>query len=153
MAYDKKQFRAAIEKVLATAPRNINGEAAIQLLLGTSAQESGFGHYLKQTCGPAGGAFQVEPATAQWLEETLPTDLVAWLKSYRDDETIEWALVYRLDYEIACCRLRYFKVHDPLPAAGDLDGQAAYWKKYYNTPLGKGTVDEYIANYKKYIGT
>jgi hypothetical protein len=31
-----------------------------------------------------------------------------------------------------------------------LTGQAAYWKKYYNTALGAGTIDEYPANYRKY---
>jgi len=25
------------------------------------------------------------------------------------------------------------------------------WKKYYNTPLGAGTVEEFIENYKKYV--
>ncbi len=143
-----KQLREAITDVLATAPRPVNGEAAINLLLGTAAQESHFGTYIEQIVGPAKGIFQIEPKTAQWIEDSLPADFREWLKGYRDDEPIPWALEYRLDYSIACCRMRYLKVPAPIPA--DLSGQAAYWKKYYNTIYGKGTVEEYTKNVKRY---
>jgi hypothetical protein len=33
---------------------------------------------------------------------------------------------------------------DPLPEAGDVEGQGAFWKKHYNTPLGAGTVPKYV---------
>ena len=31
----------------------------------------------------------------------------------------------------------------PLPEAGDIEGQAAFWKQHYNTPFGVGTVSKY----------
>ena len=30
------------------------------------------------------------------------------------------------------------------PKAGDLEGQAKYWKKYYNSHLGKGTIEHFM---------
>ena len=30
------------------------------------------------------------------------------------------------------------------PVAGDIEGQAAFWKQHYNTPLGAGTVSKYM---------
>jgi len=47
-------------------------------------------------------------------------------------------------------RIHYLRIADKIPST--LEGQAAYWKKYYNSEKGAGTVEEYIANYKKYNG-
>lgn len=153
MAIDTKQLASAIADVLVTAPRQLATKAAVQLLLGTAAQESNFGYYLEQVRGPARGIFQIEPATAQDLEQTLPPDLSAWLRSYRDSKSIPWALKYELDYQIACCRLKYFQVPQPLPAAYDVAGMAAYWKQFYNTPFGRGTLAEFAANYNKFVAS
>jgi len=158
MAINKTQLRASIIEVLATCPRpELASPAAVELLLGTAAQESGFGTYLEQMGnGPARGFFQMEPATAKWIEglnmkSPLPPDLLKWARGFRDDETVEWALEYRIDYQIAMCRLRYWVVPAPLPEAGDTAGQAAYWKRWYNTPAGAGTEAEYMAEYKKFV--
>ena len=150
MSLNRKQFEAAIREVLATAPRSIDGDAAVRLLLGTAAQESGFGTYLKQISGPACGVFQIEPTTAEWLEDSARQDFKLWLLPFRAGHSIPWALKYHLDYSIAMCRMRYLKVKEPIPHT--LERQAAYWKQYHNTAQGKGTIEEYISNYKKYIG-
>ena len=47
-------------------------------------------------------------------------------------------------YGAAVCRLCYYRKPDALPEAGDIEGQAAFWKQHYNTPLGKGTVTKYV---------
>ena len=39
-------------------------------------------------------------------------------------------------------RLKYKKVPEEIPMS--LEGRAKYWKKYYNTVAGKGTVEHYI---------
>lgn len=143
-----KQLREFIADVLLTAPVPLNGPEAIELLMGTAAQESRLGFYIEQLVGPAEGIFQIEPATAHDIETRIREPLRSWVRGYRDDEPIKWALKARLDYGIAMCRLKYFMCPGALPS--DLAGQAAYWKKYYNTPLGKGTTEEYIKNYKKY---
>ena len=49
------------------------------------------------------------------------------------------------------CRVHYARVSEPLPEAGDLDGQAHYWKDHYNTRLGKGTPSGYIQAWNQYV--
>ena len=45
------------------AALGLNSPSAVQLLLGTAAQESHMGHYLVQVRGPAIGMYQMEPNT------------------------------------------------------------------------------------------
>jgi hypothetical protein len=144
-----KQLKEFIQEVLALAPVPLNSPEAVKLLMGTAAQESHLGYYLEQLVGPAESIFQIEPDTALDIETRIREPLRSWVRSYRDDEPIKWALSFRLDYAIAMCRLKYFMCPGAIPP--DLPGQAAYWKKYYNTPLGRGTVQEYLANYAKYV--
>ena len=146
MSFDKKQFRDLIERILEAWDPNLYSEAAVNLLLGTAAQESHFGTYLRQLGGgPAIGVFQMEPATFNWLRET-------YSKKYsfvigRTAEEMEWDL--RL--AIMMARLRYWFVPEPLPHPDSIAGLAAYWKKHYNTELGTGTVNEFVTNYHKYV--
>ena len=51
----------------------------------------------------------------------------------------------------AVCRLCYYRKPDALPEAGDIEGQAAFWKQHYNTPLGKGTVTKYVYKVSKVL--
>jgi hypothetical protein len=48
-------------------------------------------------------------------------------------------------------RLFYANILESLPDANDIPGMARYWKLYYNSAAGKGTTDEFIANYKEYV--
>jgi hypothetical protein len=48
-------------------------------------------------------------------------------------------------YAAAMARLRYRRAPGRLPAAGDVAGMAAYWKRHYNTPLGRGVPAEFAA--------
>ena len=52
-------------------------------------------------------------------------------------------------YGIMHCRLKYYRVPKKLPS--DLEGQAAYYKKYYNSAHGKASEEEYIEQYKEAI--
>lgn len=61
------------------------------------------------------------------------------------------ALVAGLEYAAAMCRIHYLRDKATLPDAGDLAGQAATWKRVYNTALGHGTVAAYIRNYNKLV--
>ena len=47
-------------------------------------------------------------------------------------------------YGAAVCRQCYYRKPDALPAAGDIEGHANFWKKHYNTLLGAGTVTKYV---------
>ena len=46
------------------------------------------------------------------------------------------------------------RVPEPLPAADDIPGLAAYWKEYYDTPRERGTAGEFVDKFETYaIGT
>ena len=152
MSYNPSQFQNLIERVL----RGIDhySPEAVELLLGTAAQESHLGTYLVQIKGPAKGPFQMEPATERCIWENylahnfeLRTKLIidsgVTMPSTLDLET-------NLLYSIAMARIHYLRKPGAIPK--DLPGQAKYWKKYYNTPAGRGTEEEYIRNYGKYCG-
>ena len=53
-------------------------------------------------------------------------------------------LAINLMHGAAVCRLCYYRKLDPLPEAGDVEGQGKFWKQHYDTPLGAGTVPKYI---------
>ncbi len=44
------------------------------------------------------------------------------------------------------------RVHYRRPPLDDLSLMAAYWKQYYNTPLGKGVAHEYVTLWNTYVG-
>lgn len=141
MSYDPHQFRDLTERTLQEI--GMYSVPATQLLMGTAAQESGLGTYLRQITGPALGAFQIEPFTFDWLCLKYSSRYPELAKRY--SEELEWDL--RLG--IIMCRMKYYSCPGIIP--GNLVSQAHYWKKHYNTYLGSGKVEEYIANYKKYV--
>lgn len=143
MSYDVKQFRDLIERTLASIDPVLATPVAVNLLLGTAAQESSLGRYLRQIHGPAVGAFQMEPATFEWLQAKYEDKYPEILG--RSAQDMEWDL--RL--AIIMARLRYRAIPLALPA-GDIATLAAYWKRHYNTPLGAGTVEEFEANYRRF---
>jgi hypothetical protein len=145
VSYHPAQFRALVTKVLIDFDPELSSPAAINLLLGTAAQESRFGRYLRQLKGPAVGAFQMEPATFDWLRLTFGFKYIELKK--RKAEEMEWDL--RLATIMA--RLRYRADKAPLPDSDDVPGLSAYYKRVYNTPLGKATVDEFTENYARYV--
>lgn len=127
----------------------LHSEAAVELLLGTALQESRL-QYLKQLgTGPALGLFQMEPATHDdiWTNYLAYRPELAARVARLAHVRNAGALATDLLYAAAMCRVFYRRIKDPLPAAGDVPGQAAYWKEHYNTYLGAGTEDEYIENW------
>ena len=159
---DKQQLRSVIRETLEFL--NLHSQAAEDLIMGTIAQESRLGTYLKQLGnGPALGIVQMEPATHkdiwinylrynQGLSQTLWTLALnngpfTGTGTYPDVSQLQGNLYYA----IAMCRIHYLRIKAPLPQAGDLNGYAAYWKKYYNTVHGRGTEAEFILNYNKYV--
>lgn len=130
--------------------------AAEELLLGTACQESKCGTFLKQLGhGPALGIFQMEPRTHGDLWESFIKGREGIEKGLRDVsgdmlQTYPHLMVTNLLYAAAMCRIHYYRIKDPLPAAGDIPAQAAYWKRFYNTPKGAGTVEEYLSNWRRF---
>lgn len=126
--------------------------AAENLVLGTALVESK-AEYLRQIRGPALGLWQMEPATHDDIWDN-------YLKYQRDlalrvDELTTPAavthgaaeLVGNLYYGAAMCRVLYRRVREPLPSERDAAGMAAYWKRFYNTELGAGTVEKALPRF------
>jgi hypothetical protein len=135
----------------------LGGAAVEELVLGTLLQESGGGHYLRQLgAGPAIGIGEMEPATHDDIWKTfLPAhpDLSAKISTLLVEGLPKAAqMAGNLYYAVAMTRLFYYRVSAPLPAAGDLSGQAAYYKTHYNTAGGAATTAEYIANWQRAFG-
>jgi hypothetical protein len=127
--------------------------AAEELVLGTACQESHCGRYLHQLgAGPACGIFQMEPATHDDLWENFINPRSMLREGLKGISLIQTAdeMCFNLMYAAAMCRVHYYRVKAALPTAGNLNGQAHYWKKYYNTELGAGTVAEYVKNWRAY---
>jgi hypothetical protein len=128
---------------------DLYSKSAENLLMGTAAQETKLGRYLKQINGPAEGIYQMEPRTHEdiwnnFLPYKIPLkEKILQFATPREDE-----LVWNLAYATAMVRIHYLRVTEPLPHEDDIEGLAKYWKDYYNTRLGKGTVNEFINNYK-----
>lgn len=125
-------------------------DAAVALLLNTARQESRLSFLTQLSNGPARGLWQMEPATHD--------DIWQNFLAYRDELAAKVRMlaigtrkvpdaeqmVGNLFYACAMARVHYLRVPQALPEADDLEGQAHYWKTYYNTHAGRGTVEEFL---------
>ena len=129
--------------------------AAVNLILGTAAQESQMGRYVRQVGGPALSIYQIEPKTHESLWHDYlrhKPELARRVRRFMvGAEPSNNQLVWNLGYATIMCRVFYLRVPEPLPASDDIDGMARYWKTHYNTSLGKGTVEGFIRNYVRYV--
>lgn len=127
---------------------------AVELIMGTFAQESNFKYTRQIGGGPALGYGQMEPATFN--------DIVVNFLRYKPElmgKIMKASGVVALEPEmlvdnktlmICMTRIHYLRVSEPLPSYKDVCAMGEYYKKYYNTPRGKGTVKEFVENYTKY---
>ncbi len=148
---------------------DMHSPAAVNLMLGTALQESRLTWLRQIGGGPALGIYQIEPATAkdivtryagqrphirariaEAVHGLLPPD-IAWDENWTEADTaaLEFRLVSDLAFQTAIARVRYWMVPAPLPDAGDVEGLAAYWKQFFNTPAGHGKVGQFILNYRE----
>jgi len=157
---DAKQLRDLI--IIPTLKfLELYSESAVNLLLGTIAQESEMGEYIRQLgfdCR-SGGAFGICQCEMKTHE-----DVLAWLKSNKSSIynkvlllmtqtpwlTNSQQLEGNLFYAVAIARCLYLSIAEPLPAADDINAMAVYWKKYYNRG-GKGTIEQFEENYEKHV--
>ena len=153
MGIDVKQFA---ECIVRPALKNIGlfSESAAQLVTGTAVTESRL-KYLKQIKGPAMSVFQIEPSTHDdiwdnYIQYKPELKRRMWELAAPGLELIE-TLTGNLHYGAAMCRVFYRRIPTALPNAGDVEGMAVYWKKYYNTHLGKGTVEKAIPHFRSLI--
>lgn len=141
MSKNSEILHTLIDETLKEMGAEFYSESVINLLLGTFAQESHLGKWRKQIKGQALGIGQCERATFDWLKKKYPKFIKAEFEAIENDDSLA----------IIVTRLRYYTILDPLPEANDLPNLAKYWKNFYNTKYGKGTVEEFIDNYKRLV--
>lgn len=142
----------------------LNTQAGIALLWRTAAVESAFRHRRQMVgrpprpVGTARGYPQVEPATAadvaRWCRQRggrakALADAMGWRVKDRatlaerceDDQFLAFGLA----------RLKYWMMPQAIPPAFDVAGQAGYWKQWYNTELGAGTVRHFLEAHARFL--
>ncbi len=143
-------------------PTGRYAESVARLLAGTAAAESLL-RYRRQI------GFSLENPSGAWglwqTEQHAVMDSVRYLRRRTDvranaikfapgvvdaSELGTMSLLRSIhdDDRVAClfARLHYLRVAESVP--DDLRGQAWYWKRYYNTRLGKGTIEGYINKFR-----
>lgn len=135
--------------------------ASETLVWGTMAHEgAGFDAIKQYGNGPAVSWAGIEPNTYNdllrnslpGLARTRPAIVAAYSamvpRKYSGYPPAEY-LMRNLEFAVATCRLLYFRVRAPLPP-NDLMLLAQYWKQYYNTIHGAGTVTKWLKDYQRY---
>lgn len=157
---DAEQFRDHIIRP-SLAYIGLNSLSAEKLLLGTCAAESAMGTYIKQENGNALGVFQMEPKTHDDIHnnylryhDRMRRDIfkIAGMKQHNIG-TIPYDtnLMINLVYATLMARVHYYRVAEELPGNNDIEGMGSYWKRYYNTEGGKGSIEHFLITYKKHV--
>lgn len=124
-----------------------NTEEARNLIFETGQAESGYRHLEQIGGGPGISFWQLELGTAVDIWENFVIyrkPYVAFLyKLGLVEKELTFSVLTNIAVAIAFCRIYYRRKPGAIP--GTMPGRAAYWKQYYNTAGGAGTVDHYIA--------
>ena len=130
---------------------------AEELLVAIAAHESAACKYIYQmNDGPARGIFQQEKLSHDEIFTILfPTRQALRYKvmdacNFLANPSYE-SLASNTGWAIIACRLHFLRFKDPIPDASDIESIANYWKKYWNTSAGKGTIEEFINDYNLLI--
>lgn len=135
---------------------------AENLIFGTGLVESNY-DYLKQwNNGVARSWWQIEPGMTgamdtivnylHYRKNLLSKCAVAakvapfYFRKGVEEEEVRDLLETNIAYALIMCRLKYRRV--PKKLEKTVEGMAHYWKKYYNSELGKGDPKEFIEKYK-----
>ena len=142
----KKQIREIIEWGL--KEMDLYSEDAVDLVYKTGNAETGYRHLKQMGGGPAIGFWQVEPATLIDIIDNYVKyrpELEKRLKSLGFSKIgIETRVMSNIALQAVFCRLKYKRDKYALPKSSDLEAQARYWKRVYNTHLGKGTITHFM---------
>ena len=145
----KNQMKDIISEVLSIL-ENYTGiqktKEAVNLVYETGMAESGYRALVQKGGGPAVSFFQIEPATGRDIfnnyVEYRQTLVEALIQFGLDPMNLDFCIKTNIAIAICMCRFHYRRVPSAIPKTKE--GRAKYWKKYYNTELGKGSVEHYL---------
>ena len=119
---------------------------AVNLVYETGMAESGYRALVQKGGGPAVSFFQIEPATGRDIfnnyVEYRQSLVEALIQFGLDPMNLDFCIKTNIAIAICMCRFHYRRVPSAIPKTKE--GRARYWKKYYNTELGKGSVEHYL---------
>ena len=156
------QIKSLITEVCTDMGEKFASKDAINLLVATGIVESRYEYLRQMGDGPARSFWQVEAATAvdnlaHYLKhrpelmkkcaEASMVDIKHWQNF--DEKIWEKILEKNIAAGIVHARLKYWRVPKRMPNTHE--GQADYWKKYYNTEGRKGDPEEFVEACKKYL--
>ena len=154
-----RQFRDLIVRPTLAALNLPYPDRAEAILVATAAHESAGCRYIKQVGGgPALSFYQIEPATGsdvidRWLprQSRALRELVAIVTEFRAGDDLKGRLLCDMRFATVVARLIYWRAPEALPKADDVPGMAKLWKLRWNTPLGAGTEQQFIANHERFV--
>ena len=121
---------------------------AVDLIYETGMTETGYRHLEQMGGGPAVSFFQIEENTIKDIWENYVVyrkPLIASLyKLGFIEEYPTFSVMTNIAVAIAFCRIYYRRQPGAIPK--EIDDRAVYWKKYYNTEGGKGSVEHYLGS-------
>lgn len=149
---DKEHAIAIARRICDVIGYGGNG-TALELLVETAAQETWLGAIKDPTMYGAGhglcqfdhiGFIDVQQRTKRRIKKKVLDEFHVDIDRV-DHRELEYSPLLSMLF----CRLKYLLVRAAVPA--DLEGRAHYWKKYYNSSLGKGKPEEYIRNASRFV--
>ena len=134
------------------SPASFNTPEALALLFGTACAETLLKPRYQDFGGDAIGLFQIDYFTFKDLwERFIPNTRPALYSKIREKYSrFPNGEIYFEDLQLSdelCAvfaRMKYAMNQEPLPPADNIEAQALYYKKHYNTRLGKATPQSYI---------
>ena len=120
---------------------------ASNLVFETGMAESGYRALEGYGSGnPAVSFWQIEPATIRDMWENYISYrkplIEATYKLGLIEEKKEFSIFSNIALASAFCRIHYRRQPGAIPKT--MEGRAKYWKKFYNTELGRGTIKHYV---------
>eukprot|EP00116_Pleurobrachia_bachei_P010805 sb/3471067/ len=138
---------ASVERVIGDTKQFLKKVAVVESNLGRAPGTFRAGYY--------GGIFQVDRIGFKSTQDTrahpaLKAKMVKIKLAYGIDwMAADWKDARKPIYSAIASRL--FISNIPLQIPSSLQGQAEYWKKYYNSAAGAGTAQDFIDRWNAYI--
>ena len=120
------------------------GRNAVNLILETSSAETALGQITDGTLYAGMGICQFDKKPFKYIKDkSLRFRNLILAELGVDIVLVKWDhLRYNSFLSLLFCRLYYMTIRKPIPATRE--GRAKYWKRYYNSYLGKGTPRHYL---------
>ena len=120
------------------------GVDAYNLILETATAETALGQIADRTLYAGMGICQFDKVPFQRVKDkSMRFRNLILRKLGIDIKLVQWEhLRYNTFLSLLFCRLYYMAVQDPIPST--IEDRANYWKKYYNSYIGKGTQEHYL---------